>query len=92
MTGIDLPPVAVSCGEPAGIGPEIIATARRALGSSLPLFAIGAARHFAPFGAVAEIAAPAEAMRLPGDVLPVLPWRSRATRCRACPTRRRRRA
>ena len=73
MTGTDLPPVAVSCGEPAGIGPEIIVKARRALGPALPLFAIGATRHFAPHGPVAEIATPAEAQALPGGVLPVLP-------------------
>ncbi|RFU12212.1 4-hydroxythreonine-4-phosphate dehydrogenase PdxA [Rhodobacteraceae bacterium W635] len=73
MTGADMPPVAVSCGEPAGIGPEIIVKARRALGASIPLFAIGAARHFASQGRIAEIATPAEALTVPGDVLPLLP-------------------
>jgi len=72
MTGPDLPPVAVSCGEPAGIGPEIIVKARRALGASLPFFAIGAARHFADPGAISEIASPDEARAVPGDILPLL--------------------
>ena len=47
-----LPPVAVSCGEPAGIGPEIAVKARVALGSDLPFFWIGDPRHLPPGSAV----------------------------------------
>ena len=39
-------PIAVSCGEPAGIGPEIAVKARRILGADTPFFWIGDPRHF----------------------------------------------
>jgi 4-hydroxythreonine-4-phosphate dehydrogenase len=38
-------PVALTCGEPAGVGPEIAIKARAALGASLPFFWIGDPRH-----------------------------------------------
>ncbi len=40
-----LPPVAVTCGEPSGIGPEIIASAWEALRREIPLFVIGDPAH-----------------------------------------------
>ena len=68
------PPVALSCGEPAGVGPEIIVKARAALGDALPFFVIGDPRHFAPLGmAVTVIDDPAEAATSAADTLPLLP-------------------
>ena len=46
MGSPSLPPVAVTCGDPSGIGPEIIAAAWEALRDEVPLFAIGDPRHF----------------------------------------------
>jgi 4-hydroxythreonine-4-phosphate dehydrogenase len=67
------PPVAVSCGEPAGVGPEIIVKARAALGRDLPLFAIGDPRHFAGLGmAVVVIDDPLRAADVAPDSLPLL--------------------
>lgn len=72
MTAQILPPVAVSCGEPSGIGPEIIVKARAALGAGLPFFAIGDRRHFEAHGAVEVISAPADALVVPPQTLPLL--------------------
>ncbi len=69
----DLAPVALSCGEPAGIGPELAVKARLALGSDLPLFWIGDPRHLPPGTRMTEIATPAAALAVAPDVLPVLP-------------------
>ncbi|MBZ8119505.1 4-hydroxythreonine-4-phosphate dehydrogenase PdxA [Roseovarius sp. LXJ103] len=65
-----LPPVALSCGEPAGIGPEIAARARTELGSALPFFWIGDPRHLPSGTEITEIASPQEALSARG--LPVL--------------------
>ncbi len=40
-----LPPIALSCGEPAGAGPELAEKAWSALGSRLPFFLIGDPAH-----------------------------------------------
>ncbi|MDH2326089.1 4-hydroxythreonine-4-phosphate dehydrogenase PdxA [Cereibacter sp. SYSU M97828] len=65
-------PVALTCGEPAGIGLELAVKARAALGSALPFFLIADPRHLA--GArIAEIATPADALGIAADRLPVLP-------------------
>jgi len=53
-------PIAVSCGEPAGIGPEIAAAAWRALGGEIPLLWIGDPRHLPPGTPVTEVTGPAE--------------------------------
>ncbi len=67
-------PIAVTCGEPAGVGPEIIVKARRALGTTLPFFVIGDPRHFAGFGMdIAELSAPSDASEVEAYTLPVLP-------------------
>jgi 4-hydroxythreonine-4-phosphate dehydrogenase len=51
-------PIAVTCGEPAGIGPEVIAKARIAL-PDLPFFVIGNPEHFVGLGVeVAVVDAP----------------------------------
>ncbi|MGI3185030.1 4-hydroxythreonine-4-phosphate dehydrogenase PdxA [Nioella aestuarii] len=72
MTSRLLPPVAVSCGEPSGIGPEIIVKARSALGADLPLFAIGDPRHFVDHGPIELISTPADAPFVSSGVLPLL--------------------
>ena len=54
-------PVALTCGEPAGIGPELALLARAGLGDALPFFWIGDPRHLPAGARWHEIAAPAEA-------------------------------
>lgn len=68
-----LPPVALTCGDPSGIGPEIAAKARALLGAALPFFWIGDPRHLPPGTAHAEIPGPGAAGAVPPGLLPVLP-------------------
>ncbi len=63
-------PIALSCGEPAGIGPEIAAAAWSALRGSLPFFLIGDPAHLPAGTPVTEIDDPTEAAVTTG--LPVL--------------------
>lgn len=72
MTSSALPPLAVSCGEPSGIGPEIIVKARQALGGDVPFFVVGDPRHFSPLGPIEIIDAAADAAGVPAGSLPVL--------------------
>ncbi|MFA7434517.1 MAG: 4-hydroxythreonine-4-phosphate dehydrogenase PdxA [Gemmobacter sp.] len=65
-------PVAVSCGEPAGIGAEIALKARAALGANLPFFWIGDPRHLPAGAGFALIDAPEAAAGVPAHLLPVL--------------------
>jgi 4-hydroxythreonine-4-phosphate dehydrogenase len=69
-------PLAVSMGDPAGIGPEIVAKAwaARDLHGLPPFFAIGDARAIDRVwhGPVARIGAPKEALTAFADALPVL--------------------
>ena len=67
------PPVAVSCGDPAGIGPEIAAAAWGALKDELPFVWIGDPRHLPANTPIAEINDPADATRASATALPVLP-------------------
>ena len=53
-----LPPVALSCGEPSGIGPEIAARAWQALRGEVDFFWIGDPRHLPPNVDRVEITAP----------------------------------
>ena len=53
-------PVAVTCGEPAGVGPEVIAKAR-ALAPDVPFFVIGNPAHFEGFGIETQV------IDVPGD-------------------------
>ncbi|XDA99601.1 4-hydroxythreonine-4-phosphate dehydrogenase PdxA [Sulfitobacter sp. LCG007] len=65
-------PVVISCGEPAGIGPEIAVKAWQALGADLPMVWMGDPRHLpagTPWQAVAHID---EAAGLGAGVFPVL--------------------
>ncbi|GAB5446559.1 4-hydroxythreonine-4-phosphate dehydrogenase PdxA [Gymnodinialimonas sp.] len=67
-------PIALSVGEPAGIGPEIAARAWSALGNDLPFFVIGDPAHLAGHGApLVEIAVASEASDASSKALPVLP-------------------
>jgi 4-hydroxythreonine-4-phosphate dehydrogenase len=68
------PPIALTLGEPAGIGPELAVAAWRRLEGRLPFFVVGDPDHLGHLGApVARIAAPSEASRAALSGLPVLP-------------------
>jgi len=62
--------IAVTCGEPAGIGPEIVVKAWQALRGELEIFVIGDPAHFADLTPLQELTDPA--MNLSGDALPIL--------------------
>ncbi|MDR5652973.1 4-hydroxythreonine-4-phosphate dehydrogenase PdxA [Ruixingdingia sedimenti] len=68
-------PVALSCGEPAGIGAEIALKARAVLGAALPFVWIGDPRHLPGDARWQAVDTPAAAAEVPGDLLPVLPLR-----------------
>lgn len=65
-------PVIISCGEPAGIGPEIAASAWEVLGSQIPMVWMGDPRHLPPDTRFQVINSPAEAATLCPFALPVL--------------------
>ncbi|MEM8843164.1 MAG: 4-hydroxythreonine-4-phosphate dehydrogenase PdxA, partial [Pseudomonadota bacterium] len=65
-------PIALSCGDPAGIGPEIAAKARDALHDTCPFFYIGDAAHLPPGTPVAQINDPSEVAATIATALPVL--------------------
>ncbi|MDX1780428.1 MAG: 4-hydroxythreonine-4-phosphate dehydrogenase PdxA [Thalassovita sp.] len=65
-------PIALSCGEPAGVGPEIAIRAWQQLGADLPFFYIGDPRHLPEDAPVVEIAAPSETVEAVPHGLPVL--------------------
>jgi 4-hydroxythreonine-4-phosphate dehydrogenase len=67
-----IPPVALSCGDPAGIGPEIAVAAWRLLGPSLPFVWIGDPRHLPAGTPVARIDDLAETAAAARAGLPVL--------------------
>lgn len=60
-------PIALTCGDPAGVGPEIAAKAFVALRGTVPFFVIGDRRHFPD---CVEISDPSEA--LGADRLPLI--------------------
>ena len=64
-------PIAISCGEPAGIGPEVAASAWAAVGHRLPLVWIGDPHHLPAGTPWAAVDDPAEAAGVQG-ALPVL--------------------
>lgn len=67
-------PIALSIGEPAGIGPEIAARAWSHLGGRLPFFVLGDPGHLSVHGMpVVEIASPSQAHDAATRGLPVLP-------------------
>ena len=66
-----LAPIALTSGDPSGIGPEIALAARARLGAEVPFFLIADPRHVP--GQVHLIENPAEAANAPPDFLPLLP-------------------
>ena len=68
----DLAPIAMTCGEPAGIGAEIALAARVAL-PDLAFFWMGDPRHLPKGAAFRVICEPSEAALVPAGLLPVLP-------------------
>ena len=66
------PPIAVSCGDPAGIGPEVAAKAWRGLRDEVPFVWIGDPRHLPEGTPVALVEDPARAPAASRAALPVL--------------------
>jgi 4-hydroxythreonine-4-phosphate dehydrogenase len=64
--------LAVSCGEPAGIGPEVAAGAWNTLRGTLPFVWIGDPSHLPPGTAWRAVDSPAEAPQVAVTALPVL--------------------
>ena len=65
-------PVAISCGEPAGIGPEIVARAWATLAAQVPMVWIGDPTHL-PVGTPHQVIRTcAEAAAISHECLPVL--------------------
>ena len=65
-------PIAITCGEPSGIGPEIAYRAWQKLGETMALFWIGDPRHLPKGARFDEITRPQDA-RAGAGALPVLP-------------------
>ncbi|WP_226688357.1 4-hydroxythreonine-4-phosphate dehydrogenase PdxA [Ruegeria arenilitoris] len=65
-------PIALSCGDPAGIGPEIAAKAWSGLRDTCPFFYIGDATHLPPGTPVVRITDPSESVKISASALPVL--------------------
>ncbi len=65
-------PVVISCGEPAGVGPEVAARAWAALAGEVPVVWLGDPRHLPQGVAHQVIARPQEAAALSPDILPVI--------------------
>ncbi|MCA0904847.1 4-hydroxythreonine-4-phosphate dehydrogenase PdxA [Ruegeria marisrubri] len=65
-------PIALSCGEPAGIGPEIAAKAWAELRQTCPFFFIGDASHLPAGTPIAKIQTPSDAVAVCDQALPVL--------------------
>ena len=73
MSGPDLLPVAVSCGDPSGIGPEIIVAAWATLRHEFPFFMIGDPQNVPTGAKTVAIDTPADAPLAMAGGLPVLP-------------------
>ncbi|ETA52023.1 4-hydroxythreonine-4-phosphate dehydrogenase PdxA [Ponticoccus alexandrii] len=65
--------IALSCGEPAGIGPELAEAAWQVLGASVPFFWIGDPAHLPGTVPHVVLTDPEEAVGLSASALPVLP-------------------
>ncbi len=68
----EAPLIAVTCGEPAGIGPEIAAAAWQTLRAEVPVLWIGDPRHLPPGTPVAQVVTPEEARAICATHMPVL--------------------
>ena len=71
MTRQMLAPIALTCGEPGGVGPELAVAARAAL-PDLEMIWIGDPRHLPKGSAYQPVDAPHQAREVPAGVLPVL--------------------
>ena len=69
---MNTPLIAISCGEPAGIGPEVAASAWAALRADVEMLWIGDPQHLPADVPTAEVDAPEKAMSVCPDALPVL--------------------
>lgn len=67
MANVECPPVAVTCGDPSGIGPEVAVKAWRALGDSVPFFWIGDPRHLPSDTPIVLLSDPAKATEVRDD-------------------------
>lgn len=65
-------PIALCCGEPAGVGPELAVKAWQELRDACPFVWIGDPKHLPADTPFAEISQPDEAVNLSASVLPVL--------------------
>ena len=65
-------PIAITCGEPAGVGPEVAANAWAALRNDVPMLWIGDPRHLPQDTPYREIDTPAQATDICAHALPVL--------------------
>ncbi len=68
-------PIALTCGEPSGVGPELAVAARAALGTSVPFFWIGDPSHLPQGAVIGLIDHPAQALDMAAGVMPVLAHR-----------------
>ena len=66
-------PIAMTCGEPAGIGPELAAKAWEALRDTLPFVWLGDPAHLPAGTPTAILSDPAEAVSAAHRALPVMP-------------------
>ena len=71
MTRQMLAPIALTCGEPGGVGPELAVAARAAL-PDLDMVWIGDPRHLPKGSAYQLVDAPHQSSEVPAGVLPVL--------------------
>ena len=71
-------PVALTCGEPAGIGPELAVKAWQALKTDLPFFLIGDPAHLPANSEFVTIDTPDQTAAACATGLPVLPHHFRA--------------
>ncbi|MFD1882386.1 4-hydroxythreonine-4-phosphate dehydrogenase PdxA [Paracoccus pacificus] len=65
-------PILLTCGDPAGVGPELALTARRSVGAAVPVVWLGDPRHLPPGTPWIQIDAPEAAAGVPADRLAVL--------------------
>ena len=66
-------PIALTCGEPAGVGPEIAVAAKQALGAEVPFFWLGDPRHLPTGARFQQIESAAQVAQVPAGVLAVMP-------------------
>lgn len=72
MSTVELPPVAVTCGDPSGIGLEVILEAWKTLGDKFPFFVIADPGHFPEDAPVVLIENASKAQGAIATGLPVL--------------------